>query len=69
MSEESNQARLIHAMDALAAQKGSLTLLDLPKAVLQDILSQCGPASTRCLHCVHVRNQGRACAPTASSDC
>jgi hypothetical protein len=41
-------------MDALAPEKGSLTLLDLPKAVLQDILSQCGPASTRYLHSVHI---------------
>lgn len=41
-------------MDALAAENGSLTLLDLPKAVLQDILSHCGPASTRYLHSVHI---------------
>ena len=28
---------------------GSLTLLKLPEAVLQEILSRCGPASTRWL--------------------
>jgi hypothetical protein len=42
-------------MHAHTEESRSLTLLDLPKAVLQDILSRCGPGETRCLGIAYAR--------------
>ena len=51
-------------MLALSSNAGSPTMLDMPDAVLEDILSRCGPANSRCL----IRCKGtRTCADDACS--
>jgi hypothetical protein len=49
-------------MLALSSNAGSPTMLDMPDAVLEDILSRCRPANSRCLiRCKGTRVCANAC--------